>query len=544
MAPGAAQIGGPEPLGAGGLRGCVMWIRAFFALVLLWCVGTVRSEQVFVLVSDSSSGLPVAGATVSLATSGRPAVEAETDSEGRAAFSGLPPGNHMLRVEKSGYVDLLDLGGRGRPVAVAASNTDTKATSIEVRLFRTAAISGTVRDAEGEPLPRARVLAIARRGAEGATRFTPVGLEGHTDDLGRYRLFGLPPGHYTVVALLGGWYRTEAFAPVFYGSADPGKAVFFELQPGEVRTPVDLSVAGAQRSSISGTVSGIPPDAAPARAAVALVTRDDLQVLMAAVETDSKGSFVIPDVPSGDYQLIAWAPFTGWESSPWRSLKSGPRIAAQRVSVSGVDLQVSVALGPLVSVSGHLVWEGDRAGGQACSGAGEIVFRSQDGWPDEWMPAVVPKDDRFQVAALPAGRYRIETLKARGSCPLVEVRVGDRPAPLGVALLDGSTPLTLVLTARTGDVSGAVTTDEASPAAGIVLLASIDADGVVQVAQIDAEGRYQFRDVLAGQYRLLALSRLDSTDCLDSDEARNLGAKLVQVEGGKKLTSDLKLVRK
>jgi hypothetical protein len=451
----------------------------------------------------------------------------------------LLSGNYLLRVEKSGYLDLLDLGGRGRPVAVAASNTN-----IKVGLSRTAVISGLVQDAEGGPLQGGKVLAIARRGAEARTGFTPVGEAARTDDMGRYRLFGLPPGHYSVVVVPGGWDETEASAPVFYGSGDAGHAVFFKLQPGEVRTSVDLIVAGTQRSAISGTVSGIPPDATPARSAVALVTQGDLQLLMAAVLTDSDGAFSISEVPPGDYQLLAWAPFTGWELSPWRSLKSGPRIAAQRVSVSGVDQQVSLALAPVVSVSGHLVWEGDRASGQACSGAGEIVLRSQDGWPDEWMPAVVPKDDRFQVAALPAGRYRIETLKARGSCPLVEVRVGDRPAPLGVALLDGSTPLTLVLTARTGDVSGAVTSDEGSPATGIVLLAPVDADGDVQVAQINAEGLYQFRDVLAGQYRLMALSRLDSTDYLDSDEAGKLGAKVVLVEAGKKLTSDLKLVRK
>jgi hypothetical protein len=516
-------------------------LRAFSALVLLACVGTVRSEQVLVLVSDSSSGLPVSGATVSLERNGKSVAEAETDSEGRAAFSGLAPGNHVLRVEKSGYLDLLDPAGRGREVAVAASNTNT--TNIRVTLSRTAVISGFVRDSEGGPLQGATVRAIARRGAEGA-RFTRVGQLSRTDDMGRYRLFGLPAGRYSVVVVpRGSESAAGSFAPAFYGSADSRQAVFFELQPGEIRTSVDLIVAGTQRSSISGTVAGTPSDSTPGRAAVALV-KDDLDFLAAAVLTDSEGAFSIPEVPAGDYHLIAWTPFKGWELPPWPSSKATARVAAQKVSASGADLRVSLALRPLVTVRGNVIWEGSRGGGQACSGAGEIVFQSQDGWPEEWMPAVVPEDDRFRVAALPAGRYRIETHKLRGSCPLVEVRVGDQPAPLGVALLDGSTSLTLLLTNRTGDVSGAVTADEASPAAGIVLLAPVDADGVVQVAQINAEGRYQFRDVLAGQYRLMALSRLDSTDYLDSVEAKNLGAKLVLVEGGKKLTSDLKLVRK
>jgi hypothetical protein len=152
--------------------------------------------------------------------------------------------------------------------------------------------------------------------------------------------------------------------------------------------------------------------------------------------------------------------------------------------------------------------------------------------------------DRFTVEGLPAGRYRVKMPGLGSSCRLAAVRVGDQAAPGGLALIDGSAPLTLVLTTATGEISGVVTTQEGKPAVGIVVLAPAEDDeGPPQVAQLDAEGRYRFSHILAGEYRLTAMNGLNSTDYLDPVEAPKLGANLVVVEAGKSVTSDLRLVR-
>jgi hypothetical protein len=122
------------------------------------------------------------------------------------------------------------------------------------------------------------------------------------------------------------------------------------------------------------------------------------------------------------------------------------------------------------------------------------------------------------------------------------VRAGDQAAPGGFALIDGSAALTLVLTTATGEISGAVTTQEDKPAVGIVVLSPADDEAASQMAQLDAEGRYRFSQVLAGEYRLTAMNSLNSTDYLDPLEAPKLGAKFVVVEAGRNVTSNLRLV--
>lgn len=97
------------------MQGGVTWIRVVPALLLLGCGQTLRPAQIHVQVSDSSSGLAVSGATVSLTRNGRSLVEVETDPKGQAAFSSLLPGSYRLRAGKPGYIDLLDPGDLGRP---------------------------------------------------------------------------------------------------------------------------------------------------------------------------------------------------------------------------------------------------------------------------------------------------------------------------------------------------------------------------------------------------------------------------------------------
>ena len=74
--------------------------------------------------------------------------------------------------------------------------------TVNFRLDRGGAITGRVLDHEGDPLVRAQVTAVQRRNLSGTWRLTSTGSGSFasTDDLGQYRLYGLPPGDYYVVA--------------------------------------------------------------------------------------------------------------------------------------------------------------------------------------------------------------------------------------------------------------------------------------------------------------------------------------------------------
>ena len=514
------------------------WIHALVSVIIAGCLPTVRAEQVSVSVTDSVSSQAVAAVTVLLSRADGTVVEAETDSEGRADFPDLQGGTYWIRTGKPGYVDLLDPLSRGRLAAISPASK----TLLSIGLTPTASISGQVLDSQGNPVQGANVRAIVRRAIRKEPRLTPFGdVLGHTDDRGRYRLHGLPPGHYSVAVIP--TRGASGFPPTFFsGSVDPGRAVFFELKPGETRTSVVLTIAVQEARSISGKVTGIPAEAGPSRAAVVLLARGGVQVPVSGALTGANGAYVLSDVPPGEYQLMAWTPFAGWDTSG-HPAEPGARSASRLVSVSGADLQADLELQPLPVVNGRLLWDGSSSTEYPCSGGNQILFHSEEGWNIVWTPAVDVEGDRFTVGSLPAGRYRVEMPGLGNSCRLAGVRASGEADPSGSVPIDGATPLLLTLTTATGEISGVVSTLEGKAAAGIVVLSPTDGDGSPQVVQLGAEGRYRFSRVLAGEYQLTAMRSMDSTDYLDPVETRALGAERVMVEAERQVTSNLRLVQ-
>jgi uncharacterized protein (DUF2141 family) len=160
----------------------------------------------------------------------------------------------------------------------------------------TASIGGRVLAADtGRPLKRASVLASGGgRQARGAT----------TDDLGRFRVTGLPAGTYTITASKSG------FVDAIFGQRRP-------LQPG---TPVQLA-DGQETSGIDlrltrgSVITGHVLDEDGEPLARALVTvqryqyvRGERQLTSAGGDqTDDRGQYRVFGLPPGDYYVSATA---------------------------------------------------------------------------------------------------------------------------------------------------------------------------------------------------------------------------------------------
>ena len=136
------------------------------------------------VVIDTASKQPVGGAAVLLV---RPdalaqALVATTDDLGRFSFAKVAPAGYRLRAEHDDY-----LRGEFVSIDVAAEGARSDVT---LTLTPTAVISGRVTDQYGEPASRIVVRALTTR----------VVAETRTNDLGEYRLFGLPPDAYVISA--------------------------------------------------------------------------------------------------------------------------------------------------------------------------------------------------------------------------------------------------------------------------------------------------------------------------------------------------------
>lgn len=168
-------------------------------------------------VIDADTGSAIAGAVVRLgmrtaapagARAGAPGTPngplqllALTDPQGRFLFHDLPRGNVQVSATAPGYMNPTGpAAGRGgvanRPVPLADGE---RVLDHKIRLVRFATISGTLLDEAGEPAVGFPVEAV-KRPVPGAA---PAALESYratTDDRGAYRISGIPPGSYFVMA--------------------------------------------------------------------------------------------------------------------------------------------------------------------------------------------------------------------------------------------------------------------------------------------------------------------------------------------------------
>ena len=249
---------------------------------------------------------------------------ATTDSEGRYLVRDLPAGTFTLHVSKTGFVPLYF--GQRRPFERRATIRleQGERGSADVRLPRAGAIAGRIYDTTGEPVLGARVQALRRRMVRGQPGLQAVGVADTTDDVGAYRLYGLPPGEYYVTAIP---RRVEDRAGRPVGNAVPGRGapIFF---PGtanrDLAQRITVDVSGEARADMQLTdvttarVTGTVLTSAGAPASGAMVTlvardidfaasgaADGLGPLRIQDDAAADGTFELTGVPPGSFFLVA-----------------------------------------------------------------------------------------------------------------------------------------------------------------------------------------------------------------------------------------------
>src|SRR5262245_18942933 len=119
-----------------------------------------------------------------------------TTNEGKFSVRNVLPGRYSLVASRGGYlrVEYGQRGpnGTGTTLEIRAGQT---LRDIRLAMIPSASISGRVFDSKGEPAVNAQMHAWKVSYAEAWRKLVPVTSQ-VTNDLGDYRLFGLPPGLY------------------------------------------------------------------------------------------------------------------------------------------------------------------------------------------------------------------------------------------------------------------------------------------------------------------------------------------------------------
>jgi protocatechuate 3,4-dioxygenase beta subunit len=486
---------------------------------------------------------------------------ASTGADGHFRIENVLPGRYRIFFERTGFVEV---NGRGLKSDVNVFTVQA-GQSVEDLLFRmlpTAVISGRITDEDGDPMSGVRVLAL--RKVPGKATREGAGTEA-TNDLGEYRLAGLFPGQYWVVAMPPPDFRDyekqqEKSAPgdnqsvpqpdtryvtTYYpGTYDAMQAV--TLKAGD-EMPVNLTLVPARTYRVRGTVTGVNPGQKPV---VELFPKAGDSIRANANEIGPDGQFEVRGVAPGSYVLRA-GDGTGTQLLTVR----------QDISVVAADVE-GVKLTPLPSftISGHLHIEGSAAGdltqyvvnlrqADLPEDPGFFMFMSQDFFGTN---ASVDRFGNFDWKDVNPGTYVVQVYggEGQGSFFLKSVTLGGRNIETGFTA-SGPATLDLVVSLTGGMVEGTVVEkngDNDQPVANATVVAVPEEKyrklpGRFVMGSTDQHGRFTIRGLAPGSYTLYAWQDLEEGVWRDADflKSQEANGKTMKVEEGSHQTVELRL---
>lgn len=536
-------------------------MRVYFAatFVLIALSGAFAQTQIggsiSGIVTNRVTGEPVRKAEVTVLDKDDASGTAITDSNGHFVFSGLPPGEYRVRVSREGF-EQAAYGGRGpnRPGKIITLSAGEARSDIAIGIEALSAISGVVLDAEGDPLTGAQVMLFHTVFQRGKPRLVSRNST-QTDERGEYRIFGLAPGRYYVMAKhesggpmfvaggVGGLGQSSAgvLAKQFFPGADDRTAAQpVTVVPGKELRGVDFHLQMRQPAHLRGRL--VAPDGAAKGQWDVQIVVPDLPDWANFASGGQLPEDTFEDVlPPGKYVLVA-------------TLTSGSK---QYRGVQTVDLtaggeqQVTIQLQPAVDLAGVVQFDGPPVGKH-------VQFRvnlspGDDASRFSRSPSAIVKPDLHFVLSnvtpgvwdigmnpLPSGYY-LKAMSLGDQDVMVEdMTIGPKTAaPLKIVI--GTQPAKLE-----GEIEGDVLKDGAR--ATILLRPTGKYSGIVAFfrAKItEPNGHFTMEGLAPGKYNVYAFEDLDPDQRQNPELLKPLAkwAAAVELREGETASVKPKLIR-
>jgi hypothetical protein len=502
-------------------------------------------------VVDAVTGEPVADATVTLnwvsaeaAASSAPVVRTPlkpgelrpgvqvTNESGRFEYTGLTAGRFRLQV-RGGPGYRWSYFGMQTPWDTATGSTQhelrssERLTDIELTLWPSGSISGTVRDEFDEPIVKASLRLFERPNSAMPDGWVRTTVSATTDDRGHYSLGGrsvagttLPgpgAGDYVIVvtAPRSGPDTAPAFAGAVFsgGTRSATDAQVISLGIGEHRTDVDVVVStkpGSTWVPVRGRIVNHTVLREPLR--LRLTPSDAsgelANFLEIAATAGTDGRFSFPEVPPGQYRLRAWQFPEGVSSgSPPLKAAAGPTWLVDvpvDVDAAGPVEDRLITLHAAARISGRITFDGDSPP----PAIREVRLAPREDYSDLTVGTVrthVDAASRFVTPGLLPGQYlvSIDTGLLRPDRPFqqlwwpssihVEGRaVGAGTIDLGMSDID----LAITLTDRRAVITGTVRDrrNQSRPDARVVVFGRdpASAGGCLRIIAPDRFGGFEY----------------------------------------------------
>lgn len=434
--------------------------------------------------------------------------------EGRYELTQLPAGTYTLNATRGGYVDVA-YGQRrpferGRPLKLGEGEV---LQNIDFVMPPGGVVTGRVVDEMGEAVAHASVSLVRRRYVDGRRRL--VAQNGSsTDDRGEFRIFGVAPGDYLMIATLHmmdfGSRDRERYVPTYY----PGTPVASEAQRLAIGPAQEVSgIIMALSRSTTATVRGVvrfSGDTSPGP--FTFVTAREIDGLrpdgmFATAVAARDGLFAITGVLPGTYMVEA------------RSM-SESEYASTEVVVGGSDLNgVTLIMSKGATARGRIRFEGGEPPKELRPSQVFVMPTLLDPQMQRTdmgsEPPAVRDDWTFEVRGLRGrGFMRAGTL---GDWQMKRVRregadLTDTPLDFAADIDD----LEIELTDRVTILSGGISDDRGRAALETTVIVFADDPAkwgpqsrFIQSARPDQQGRFTIRGLPPGKYVAIAVDYLE-----------------------------------
>ena len=437
-----------------------------------------------------------------------------TDTAGRFSMKAIDSGQYRLSVDRTGFVST-EYGARAstRQGTTLSLDAGQELQDLTIRLTPHSVVTGRVVDEDGEPVAYAQIQLQRYRYSQGRKQLTPVS-GASTNDLGEYRVFGLPAGKYYISAS----YRNrmmsdpamadrsqgpeEGYVPTYYpGTTDPAAAAMVEVPLGGELRSINFTLAKTRTVRVRGRVQYAGGASGRQHITIMLVPRGQMGFSGGMNRTS-------PD-PQGGFEILAcaWAP-TPW----WRRSSSGDTAGAREpLDVGNANLEnLNITITPGMELAGQVSIDG---GGTANLSGLRVSLRPREPGPmfgptsagsvkeggAFTLSNVTPDQYDFQISGLPGGHY------------VKSIRMADQDVlEAGLNVQRGAAgPVSVVLAPNAGQAEGVVLDGKQQPAAGatVVLVPETrrrDKPQFYKTATADQNGHFTLQNIDPGDYKLFA----------------------------------------
>jgi hypothetical protein len=471
---------------------------------------------------------------------------ASSDASGKFSFSNVEPGKYRLSAARTGFVNA-DYGARDYMQAgtTFALEPKQRMSDMMFRMTPNGVITGHVVDEDREPVAFRQVQAMRYRYTQGKKQLVSYG-SANTNDIGEYRIFGLPPGRYFISVSARRSYTAdrrnaaqqqpeEEYVATYYpGTTDAASAAPLDIGPGALFTGADVGLGKRRTVHVKGHItdaSGLERR----RPMVYLVPRglSGFSSMNRPSSIDANGNFDIRSVTSGSYTLVASIQDRG------RSLSA--RLPVE-VGNSNVE-NLSITVNPALNLTGAV-----RLDGKAVADVSTVQVNLRPRDPIGMMPggssptSKVKADGSFSLANVNPDNYNVTLSGLPDGFYVKAVLMGgqDVLAP-GLDVSQGAAALIdVVLAPNAGQATGVVQNEQQQPAPGVtVVLIPQERERKEQsqyykTATTDAAGSFTFKNLDPGQYKVYAWRDVESGAYMDPEfvgPVENRGESLTIKEG-------------